>query len=247
MSKRRRKPVKGGAKASRASGVWIGIGVLAIAVLVVFGSRAMRSTPPANEPLASAPFSPTIENRTPPPGPAPEGMVWIPGGEFSMGASDPPDMNDRSACRPRRDSRPVHRVYVNGFWMDATEVTNEQFAGFVKATGYVTVAERTPRPEDFPGRAAGESRRRVGGLHAARPCGAARRPFPVVGVREGRELAASRRTGQLDRGQGAVSRRAHRLRGCRGLCQVGRQAAADRGGMGVRRARRPDRQDLSLG
>ncbi len=35
--------------------------------------------------------------------------------------------------------------------MDATEVTNEQFAAFVKATGYVTVAERTPRAEDFPG------------------------------------------------------------------------------------------------
>ena len=49
------------------------------------------------------------------------------------------------------DSRPIHRVYVDGFWMDATEVTNEQFAAFVKATGYVTVAERTPRAEDFPG------------------------------------------------------------------------------------------------
>ena len=49
------------------------------------------------------------------------------------------------------DSRPIHRVYVDGFWMDATEVTNEQFAQFVKATGYVTVAERTPRAEDFPG------------------------------------------------------------------------------------------------
>lgn len=49
------------------------------------------------------------------------------------------------------DSRPIHRVYVDGFWMDKTEVTNAQFAAFVKATGYVTVAERTPRAEDFPG------------------------------------------------------------------------------------------------
>jgi len=49
------------------------------------------------------------------------------------------------------DSRPIHRVYVDGFWMDATEVTNEQFAKFVAATGYVTVAERTPTQEDFPG------------------------------------------------------------------------------------------------
>jgi len=49
------------------------------------------------------------------------------------------------------DSRPVHRVYVDGFWMDKTEVTNAQFTAFVKATAYVTVAERTPRAQDFPG------------------------------------------------------------------------------------------------
>ena len=49
------------------------------------------------------------------------------------------------------DSRPIHRVFVDPFWMDATEVTNAAFAAFVKATGYVTVAERTPRAEDFPG------------------------------------------------------------------------------------------------
>ena len=77
-------------------------------------------------------------------------MVWVPGGEFSMGAQDPPDSNDTVGMQATTDSRPVHRVYVDGFWMDATEVTNEQFAAFVKATGYVTVAERTPRQEDFP-------------------------------------------------------------------------------------------------
>ena len=48
------------------------------------------------------------------------------------------------------DARPWHRVYVDGYWMDKTEVTNEQFARFVKATGYVTVAERKPRAEDYP-------------------------------------------------------------------------------------------------
>jgi len=72
---------------------------------------------------------------------APEGMVWIPGGEFWMG-SDEPDF---------QDARPWHRVYVNGFWIDKTEVTNAEFARFVAATGYVTIAERTPRAEDFPG------------------------------------------------------------------------------------------------
>jgi formylglycine-generating enzyme required for sulfatase activity len=79
-------------------------------------------------------------------------MVWIPGGEFSMGAADPmgADNND-VGMQATDDSRPIHRVYVDAFWMDTTELTNEQFGAFVKATRYVTVAERTPRAEDFPG------------------------------------------------------------------------------------------------
>jgi len=49
------------------------------------------------------------------------------------------------------DAQPVHLVRVDGFWMDATPVTNTQFAQFVKATGYLTIAERQPDPKDFPG------------------------------------------------------------------------------------------------
>jgi formylglycine-generating enzyme required for sulfatase activity len=49
-----------------------------------------------------------------------------------------------------RDAQPIHRVYVDGFWMDKTEVTNEQFEKFVRATGYITVAERAPTKEEFP-------------------------------------------------------------------------------------------------
>jgi formylglycine-generating enzyme required for sulfatase activity len=49
-----------------------------------------------------------------------------------------------------RDATPIHRVYVDGFWMDATELTNEEFAKFVKATSYVTIAERTPTAAEFP-------------------------------------------------------------------------------------------------
>jgi sulfatase modifying factor 1 len=92
---------------------------------------------------------PRLNSRTPP-GPAPQGMVWIPGGEFWMGveediAGDPEAPNDVYA-----DARLVHLVQVDGFWMDETEVMNEQFAEFVKATGYVTVAEQKPDAKEFP-------------------------------------------------------------------------------------------------
>ena len=66
-------------------------------------------------------------------------MLWIPGGEFEMGSHDFPD------------AQPIHKVNVNGFWMDEHEVTNGQFTSFVKATGYKTVAERPLNPADFPG------------------------------------------------------------------------------------------------
>lgn len=67
------------------------------------------------------------------------GMVLIKGTDFLMGSDDFPD------------SRPVHTVRVNSFWMDTHEVTNEEFAQFVKATGYKTVAERPLDPKDYPG------------------------------------------------------------------------------------------------
>src|SRR5438067_2414370 len=84
--------------------------------------------------------APNVSARGWPAKPWPEGMVWIPGGEFWKG-SDEPDFGD---------ARPWHRVDVDGFWMDKTELTNEQFEKFVKATGYVTIAERKPTKEQFP-------------------------------------------------------------------------------------------------
>lgn len=95
-------------------------------------------------------FELTVENKNNKLAEINEGMVWIPGGEFSMGAN----FKDESLCRVKgvtSDARPIHRVYVDGFWMDKTEVTNKEYAVFVKATGYVTIAERKPLPEDFPG------------------------------------------------------------------------------------------------
>jgi formylglycine-generating enzyme required for sulfatase activity len=95
-------------------------------------------------------FANTRVNQTAAPTNLPPDMVWIPGGEFSMGANDPPNMNE-VGMKATEDAQPIHRVYVDGFFMDKTDVTNAQFARFVKATGYVTVAERKPRAEDFPG------------------------------------------------------------------------------------------------
>jgi len=95
-------------------------------------------------------FQPTVTNAANAPESIPAGMVWIPGGEFSMGANDPPD-NDEVGMKATLDARPIHRVYVDGLFMDRTDITNAQFAEFVKATGYVTIAERTPTVEEFPG------------------------------------------------------------------------------------------------
>src|SRR3984957_4350354 len=68
----------------------------------------------------------------------PAGMVWIPSGRFWMGT----DHFD--------DAQPVHQVELKGFWVGRTDGTNEEFARFVQATGYVTVAERPLDPKEFP-------------------------------------------------------------------------------------------------
>jgi sulfatase modifying factor 1 len=96
-----------------------------------------------------ADFGPTIVNAMQKPSAIPDGMVWIPGGEFSMGGVNPNGMQD-GGKETMNDARPVHRVQVNAFLMDATEVTNKQFAAFVHATGYKTIAEIKPTREEFP-------------------------------------------------------------------------------------------------
>jgi len=68
------------------------------------------------------------------------GMKWIPAGVFSMGAKDQ---------EGRKDEYPAHQVKLDGFWMDEKEVTNREFAAFVKATGYKTIAERKPDWEEI--------------------------------------------------------------------------------------------------
>jgi len=126
--------------------------------LFALNSELETPSPETDLPAANAPqvtvdqngFGATTLNKQEAPNVTqPAGMVWIPGGEFSMGS----DSSAESLCSlpgVTQDSVPIHRVYVDGFWMDETEVTNRQFADFVAATGYVTVAERKPTQEEFP-------------------------------------------------------------------------------------------------
>ena len=67
-------------------------------------------------------------------------MVWVAGGDFLMGSN-----------QAYIEESPAHRVSVDGFWIDKYTVTNEEFARFVDATGYVTTAEHVPKAEDYPG------------------------------------------------------------------------------------------------
>ncbi|MGH7419099.1 MAG: SUMF1/EgtB/PvdO family nonheme iron enzyme, partial [Candidatus Rokuibacteriota bacterium] len=90
-------------------------------------------------------------------------MAWIPGGTFWMGGPAPSEEArrhkqshpDEPVCSGLvtgfPDAQPVHLVELEGFWMDTTEVTNARFARFVGETGYVTVAERVPTAEQYPG------------------------------------------------------------------------------------------------
>ncbi|MGI8672910.1 MAG: formylglycine-generating enzyme family protein [Luteitalea sp.] len=114
--------------------------------------RASAAVPPRPVPAVVSPEGP-VRQATAAPGPAPAGMVWVPAGRFSMGTDDPASM---------ANERPAHRVEVDGVWMDRHPVTNAQFGAFVRATRYVTTAERpidwevlrrqlpagTPRPPD---------------------------------------------------------------------------------------------------
>lgn len=69
-----------------------------------------------------------------------KGMVWIDGGTFRMGSD-----------KHYPEEGPVHEVKVEGFWIDRYPVTNAEFSRFVRDTGYVTLTEKPPRAEDYPG------------------------------------------------------------------------------------------------
>jgi len=127
-----------------------GIGLFAGAVLLVAGFAVWAINSLEHTPSVKGDVASKSGSSAPPSSPAPAGMVWIPGGEFAMGSDDAGE-SLCSMAGVTLDAQPIHRVYVGGFWMDQTEVTNEQFQKFVDATGHVTVAERTPTAAEFPG------------------------------------------------------------------------------------------------
>ncbi|MEM9281295.1 MAG: formylglycine-generating enzyme family protein [Verrucomicrobiota bacterium] len=94
-------------------------------------------------PLDSSVKPGLLDSETPEEKSAPKGMVWIPAGAYLRGG-DESEKGGHSASH--QSAYPVHEVHVDAFWIDETEVTNRQFAEFVEATGYVTLAER-PLPE----------------------------------------------------------------------------------------------------
>lgn len=109
------------------------IAAVVVAALAVGGALAWALRIPAGARGAAQPVAACALTAPDPKAPHP-GMVWVPGGQFTPGDTVYPE------------ERPAGRVQVPGFWMDRTEVTNDQFARFVQATGHVTVAERAVDP-----------------------------------------------------------------------------------------------------
>lgn len=111
--------------------VWV-LALFLLGFLGVWFGGARQALHTNREPLVCPLPSPSVNTPHP-------GMVWVPGGVFEMGSTHYPEEG------------PPRRVKVAGFWMDRTEVTNDEFAAFVQATGYITEAERPIDPSQKPG------------------------------------------------------------------------------------------------
>ncbi len=104
---------------------------LAVALLVACGNH--------NATTAAAPHPPCQPVSPMPAKGLTIGMTHIAGGGFLMGA------------KPLHDEEgPPRQTTVGSFWIDTTEVTNRDFAAFVEATGYVTLAERALDAKTYP-------------------------------------------------------------------------------------------------
>ncbi len=131
---------------------------LAIASAPVGPFLLVKGEPPAVRVAPKSQVAPAVVGEVASKSPSeaasgPAGMVHVPAGRFRMGTDD-----ERSFA----PERPAHEVELDGYWIDRHEVTNREYAAFVAATGYRTVAERaidweelrkqvppgTPKPPD---------------------------------------------------------------------------------------------------
>ena len=149
-------------------------------------------------------------------------MIRIPGGTFRMGSD-----------KHYPEEAPVHRVTVDGFWMDRTPVTNREFRKFVEATGYVTFAEIAPDPKDYPG--ALPHMLKAGSLVFSPP----NHPVDLGNFANwwsfkfGANWRRPYGKGSSIRGLDDHPVVHIRIPGCRSLRRLGRQGAAHRGRVGV--------------
>ena len=125
--------------------------------------------------------------RTRRPGPRPTAWCGFPAVNSRWARRIRSDMHDAVGMQATTDSRPVHRVFVDGFWMDATEVTNEQFAALREGDGLRHRGRADAACRRFSRRAAREPGARLRRLLASRPCRSAERSFSMVVVRQRRD------------------------------------------------------------
>ena len=236
--------------------VYAGIAIIALLSMVAGyrwlaqpGTPSTSDAAPAGAP-AESPQLPSASGPPPgasaPPGQAPVGMRWIPSGEFTMGTDD---------IRSMPNEHPAHRVEVQGFWLDEHAVTNADFERFIDATGYVTTAERKPdwevlKKEVPPGTPKPDDSLLVpGALVFTPPPG----PVPLDNLAgwwtwtpgaSWKHPGGPRSTLQGLDDHPVVQIQLGR---CRGVREVGGEAAADRSGMGICRPGRTERHALLLG
>lgn len=117
-------------------------------ILALLPSCQKKESAPAAASAATSPLPPAVAGLE-----KKDGMVLLPGGTFKMGNDQVFEaiVEGKTVEKKFPEESPAHTVTVQPFWIDETEVTNAQFAAFIKATNYVTFAERQVKPEDFPG------------------------------------------------------------------------------------------------